>query len=355
MTHFNRLTIFLRILLLLMIVIPSGLAQTLRGAGSTFPYTLYTKWIENYRKLHPGVKIHYLPTGSSVGIEHLLDGKAEFAATDTPLTEAQRAAIKNKFGSDVLEIPSMLGAVVPIYKVKEVNSELKFTAAALAGIYLGTIRTWDDPEIANANPSVSLPNDKIIVVHRSDTSDTTYHWTDFLSRVSPEWKSGPGTGLNVKWPIGLAAKGDDGVEDIVVGPTGNYGIVDLVSNVPNSIGYVQLHYALENSLPYGDVQSATGGFVRATKTSLATAAAEGLPENFRGSIENERGPGTYPISFFTWIVVPAKMHDQADAQAMADFLKWILTNGQTSAEALYYAKLPQPVVEKAMEEIQKLR
>jgi phosphate transport system substrate-binding protein len=309
------------IFLFLIVPVPSGSGQTLQGAGSTSPYELYSKWFESYRKLHSDVKIHYRPTGSSVGIDELNSGRVDFAASEVPVTDEQLKAAKAKYGSDILEVPSTIGAVVPIYKIDGVRSELKFTGAALAGIYLGKITMWNDPEIADANPYVSLPNKKIVVVHRSDVSDATYLWTDFLSRVSPEWKAGPGTGLTVKWPVGMGAKGDDGVEDLVVGPVNNYGITDLVSSMSNSIGYVQLHYAIENQLPYGDVQSASGGFVRAAESSVMAAAASAVPDNFRGSIENEPGPGVYPISSFTWFIVPLKTKDPSKAKTMADFLR----------------------------------
>jgi phosphate transport system substrate-binding protein len=226
--------------------------------------------------------------------------------------------------------------------------------SSVSGNLSGQNQDVGDPEIADANPNVSLPDEKIIVVHRSDDSDTTYLWTEFLSRVSPEWKAGPGTGLNVKWPVGFGAKGDDGVEDLVISPTGDYGTNDLVSGISNSIGYVQLHYAIENRLPYGDVQSATGGFVRAAESSVMAAAASAIPDNFRGSIESEPGQGVYPISSFTWFIVPLKMKDPSKAKAMADVLKWMLKDGQTSVDALHYVKLPQSVVDKAMQELSRI-
>jgi phosphate transport system substrate-binding protein len=355
MKQSNRYAIWTPLFLFLIILVPSSLSQTLHGAGSTFPYPLYSKWFESYRKLHPSVKIHYWPVGSDAGIEDLIEGKVDFAASDTAMSAEQLKMAKAKLGTDILQIPAVLGAVVPIYKVDGVNSELKFTGAALAGIYLGTITMWDDPEIANANPSITLPSEKIVVVHHSDPSDTTYQWTDFLSQVSPAWSAGPGKGLNVTWPVGLGAKGDDGVEDLVVGPVGYYGVADFVSGIRNSIGYVQLHYAIERRLPYGDVLSKSGGFVRATDSSVMAAAASSVPDSFRGSIENEPGEGTYPISSFTWLLIPAKMQDPVKTKAMADFVKWMLTDGQNSDDALHYVKLPAAIIDRAMTEIAKMR
>jgi phosphate transport system substrate-binding protein len=268
----------------------------------------------------------------------LIEGKVDFAASDTRMSAEQLEIAKAKLGVDIIQIPAVLGAVVPIYKVDGVNSELKFTVAALAGIYLGTITMWSDPEIADANPTVTLPDEKIVVVHHSDDSHTTYQWTDFLSQVCPAWTTGPGKGLKLKWPVGIGAKGDDGVEDLVVGPTGYYGISDLVSGIRDSIGYVQLHYAIERRLPYGDVLSKSGGFVRATDSSVKAAAASSVPDSFQGSIEDEPGEGTYPISSFTWLLIPTKMEDPVKTKAMAGFVKWMLTDGQKSDDALHYVK-----------------
>lgn len=343
---------YARIFLILIALGPTAVAQTLQGAGSLLPYPLYSKWIEHYHKLHPTVKIHYQPVGPTAGIEDMLAGKADFAASDTPLEDQQLQALKTKFGSDVLQIPTALNAVVPIYRVDGVNAELKFTSAALAGIYLGTITTWDDPAIADANPNVSLPNKKIVVIYRSDSSETTYQWTAFLSRVSPEWKSGPGTGLTVKWPVGHGVKAEDGMEDLVIGPTGNYGTADLLTGLSNSIGYIQLRYAVEKGLPYGDVQSESGGFVRAAQSSVL-AAAKADPAHLR-SIENEPGVGAYPIASVAWLVVPAKLSDEAKTRAMADFLKWTLTDGQSIAAALHYVVLPVAVVDQTLAEIAKI-
>jgi phosphate transport system substrate-binding protein len=349
-----------RAVLILVSVFCGGLrAQTLHGVGSTFPYALFSEWFKSYRHLNPTVKMHYKPTGSASGIDQFIGGKADFAATDTPLRDDQLQAARQKLGADILQIPMVLGAVVPVYTVAGANVELKFTGAALAGIYLGKITRWNDPEIVNANPGVSLPDAKIIVVHRSESSDTTYMWTEFLSKVSPTWRAGPGKGLSVNWPIGLGAKGDDGVEELVIGPEGTYSylIDDLVKGVSNSIGYVQLRYAIERQLPYGDVENASGNFTRAAESSIiaeAASAAKSIPDAYRSSLADIPSEIGYPISSFTWILVPARMQDAGKTRAMADFLRWMLKDGQNSAEALHYVRLPSSIVDEAVAEVERL-
>jgi phosphate transport system substrate-binding protein len=292
-------------LLCISIAAPS-LAQHVNGAGTRFTYPIYSHWFESFTKLHPSVKLHYQAVGSLKGVERFIDGEVDFAATDAPLTQEQLHKAKEKLGSDVIQIPTLLGAVVPIYKLQALDTELKFTASALADIYLGKITHWNDPELTRANPGVPLPDEKIMVVHRSEDSDSTYLWTDYLSRVSPQWKEGPGTGLKVRWPVGLGAKEDDGVEDLVIGPRGFYSVEQLVSSIPNSIGYVDLHYAIEHKLPYGDVQNLSGVFVRATESSVMQAAssvATAIPDAFRASLAEQSSNKGFPISSFTWILV----------------------------------------------------
>lgn len=335
-------------------------AQVLHGVGSTAQYPLFSEWSKSYKHADPAVHLHYTPTGSARGIQEFLDGKADFVATDELLTEDQMKVAGQKLGADVLRVPMGIGAVVPVYSVDGVGVELKFTSAALAGIYLGKITRWDDPEIAGANPDVHLPDAAIKVVHRSDESDATYAWTEYLSHISPEWKAGPGKGLNVQWPVGMGAKGDDGVEDLVVGPSvaNTLRVDDFPSNISNSIGYVQLHYAIERNLPYGDVENASGGFSRATATSLmaeSTSAAKENPDAYRRSLADVPSETGYPISSFTWILVPAEMHDKQKAKAMAGFLKWMLEDGQNTAAEHHYVRLPNVIVQEAAAEVPKLR
>jgi phosphate transport system substrate-binding protein len=335
-------------------------AQVLHGVGSTSQYPLFSEWSKSYKKVNAAVHLHYTPTGSARGVEEFLEGKADFVATDEALTDQQLQSAKQKLGADILQVPMVLGAVVPVYSVDGVDTELKFTGAALAGIFLGKITKWNDQEIADANPGVQLPDVAIRVVHRSDDSDTTYMWTAFLCNVSKEWKAGPGKGLNVQWPIGLGAKGDDGVEELVVGPRiiNTNRIDDFPSNISNSIGYVQLHYAIQRNLPYGDVENASGGFARAAASSLmaeATSAAKESPDAYRRSLADVPSETGYPISSFTWILVPAEMRDKAKAKAMADFLKWMLKDGQNAAAELRFVRLPTAITEDAAGEVAKLR
>jgi phosphate transport system substrate-binding protein len=346
--------------ILISVIVSSAFAcaQTVHGVGSTFVQPLYSEWFNTYKKVNPAVKLRYKPTGFATGVSEFIDGKADFAALETPLTKGQMKVARQKLGSEILQIPTVLGAVVPIYRVDGADVELKFTGMALAGIYLGKITKWNDPQIAGANPGVLFPDRKIVVVHRSDTSDTTYLWTDFLSKISPEWKAGPGTGLNVKWPVGIGVAGDDGVEDLVVGPKNDQTIDDIIRGIPNSIGYVQLQFAIEERLPYGDVQNASGTFARATASSIRAEAVSALasaPDTFGRSLVNTPSPTGYPISSFTWILVPAKMRDKGKSKAMADFLRWALKDGQDLAERLHYIRLPAPALEAALGEVDKLQ
>jgi phosphate transport system substrate-binding protein len=347
-----------RVLLILAYIYPALLpAQALHGAGSTSPYPLYSEWSKSFRKADNSVKLHYSPTGSAHGINQFLEGKADFAVTDMILNDQQLKTARQKLGGDILQIPMVLNAVVPVYSVQGVDTDLKFTRAALAGIFLGKITKWDDPEIADANPGVTLPDAVIKVVHRSDENDTTYLWTEFLSKVSPEWKAGPGIGLNVNWPVGLGVRGDDGEEDLVLGPRGDYGVEDFLKNLSNSIGYVQLHYAIEHQLPYGDVENASGAFVRATGSSImaeAASAAESSPDAYRQALADLPSATGYPISSFMWILVPSEMRDKAKAKAMADFLKWMLKDGQNSATDLHFVRLPPAIAENALAVVAKL-
>jgi phosphate transport system substrate-binding protein len=262
-------------------------------------------------------------------------GTVDFGASDMPMTDEQLKEYKSKHGFDVMLLPTVLGAVVPTYNVPGVSQELSFTPEALAGIYLGKIKTWNDPAIAKANPGVKLADSKIVVIHRSDGSGTTFCWTDYLSKVSSEWSSKVGKNTSVDWPTGLGAKGNDGV-------------AGLIKQQPGSIGYVELIYAVKNKLPYGKVKNKDGGFVKADLASV-TAAADGLksiPDDFRVSITEVTSKGAYPISTFTWLLVPSKFSDAAKGKAMVGFLKWAITDGQNYVEALSYSKLPSAIVTK---------
>ncbi|HXY23851.1 MAG TPA: phosphate ABC transporter substrate-binding protein PstS [Candidatus Acidoferrum sp.] len=309
---------------------------SINGAGATFPFPMYSKWFDEYHKKNPNLAINYQSIGSGGGIKQVTEGTVDFGATDGPMSDEQLKAYQDKHGSGILHFPTVLGAVVPTYNIPGVNASLNFTPEALAGIFLGKITKWNDPAIAGANKDVNLPANDIVVVHRADGSGTTYCWTDYLSKVSDEWKNKVGKGTSVSWPVGLGGKGSEGV-------TGT------VKNTPNSITYVELIYAEANKIPYGSVKNADGVFVRASLagvTAAAAAAAKEMPDDFRVSITNVKGKGAYPISTFTWLLIPAKFSDNAKRDAIKGFVAWMLADGQNFAEALSYARLPNEVVAK---------
>jgi phosphate transport system substrate-binding protein len=328
---------------LLAAVVPLAAQTSLTGAGATFPAPIYQKWFNAYQSVG-NVQINYQANGSGGGIRAVTEGTVDFGASDMPLTDEQLKAFQSKNGFGVLLFPTVLGAAVPTYNLPELKKELKFTPQALAGIFLGTITTWNDPQIAKANAGVNLPSDKIIVVHRSDGSGTTFCWTDYLSKVSPQWNSKVGKNTSVNWPVGLGAKGNDGVTGVIKQQKG-------------SIGYVELVYAVKNHLAFGAVQNQAGEFVKADLKSVtaAAAAAKEMPADFRVSITNEAGSGVYPISTYTWLLVPAKISDATKRKALNGFLKWAITTGQASVESLDYARLPAAVVAKEEKQIAKIQ
>jgi phosphate transport system substrate-binding protein len=307
------------------------LAQTtINGAGATFPYPIYSKWFAEYNKLHPNVRINYQSIGSGGGIQQITRQTVFFGASDGPMTEEQIKAAP----APILHLPTVLGAVVPVYNVAGVSTDLKFTGPLLADIYLGKIAKWNDPAIAKLNPGVSLPATEIIVVHRSDGSGTTYIWVDYLSKMSPEFQRKVGVKTSVKWPTGVGGKG-------------NEGVAGLVTQTPGAIGYVELIYALQNKISDGSVQNAAGEFVKASVQSVTMAAAGAaakMPADFRVSITNAPGNGVYPISSFTWLLLYENPKDKAQGRMMSDFMKWALTDGQKYCADLGYAPLPPNVV-----------
>jgi phosphate transport system substrate-binding protein len=314
---------------------------SLTGAGATFPAPIYQKWFSDYQSIG-NAQINYQPNGSGGGIKAVTEGVTDFGASDMPLTDVQLADYQSKHGFKVLLFPTVLGAVVPTYNLPSVKQPLNFTPAALAGIFLGTITKWNDPAIAGANKGVSLPNLDINVAHRSDASGTTFVWTDYLSKVSPEWVQKVGkANTSVQWPTGIGGKGNDGVTGIVKQQEG-------------AIGYVELIYAVKNKLAYGNVQNSSKEFVTASLASVTAAAAgaaKSIPDDFRVSITNAPGKGAYPVSTFTWLLVPSKISDGAKKTALVGFLKWAITKGQDEVEALDYAKLPSSVVSKELKAI----
>jgi phosphate transport system substrate-binding protein len=321
-----------RIALFCLLLAMPALGQTrLNGAGATFPYPMYSKWFSEYHKLHPEVEINYQSIGSGGGIRQVLAGTVDFGASDGPMSDEQLGQAKIK----ILHIPTVLGAVVPAYNIPGVSGEVKFTPQALAGIFLGRINTWNDPAITSVNPGVNFPSQPIIVIHRSDGSGTTFIFTDYLSKVSPEWQSGPSKGTSVKWPVGLGGKG-------------NEGVAGMIRQMQGSIGYIELIYAAQNQILYGEVKNSDGQFVKASLDSVRAAAASApkMPADFRISITNAPGKDSYPISSFTWLLIPVQSPDAAKGKILADFLNWMLGEGQKMAPSLTYAPLPDSVVAK---------
>lgn len=327
------------LLLCVALAVPALAATTLNGAGATFPYPIYSKWFSEYNKLHPDVEINYQSIGSGGGIRQLQNGTVDFGASDGPMSDEQLSATKFK----VIHVPTVMGAVVPAYNIPGVKGEVKFTPEILSGIFLGKISNWNDPAIAKANPEIRFPNQEIIVVHRSDGSGTTYIWTDYLSKVSPDWQSSVGKGTAVKWPLGLGAKG-------------NEAVAGQIRQLPGSIGYVELIYAVQNSITYGSVKNSSGVFVKATLESVTAAAASAskMPDDFRISITNAAGKDSYPISSFTWLLIPVQAKDAARAKIISDFLTWMLADGQRMVTQLSYAPLPENVVGKIKVAIKQL-
>jgi phosphate transport system substrate-binding protein len=315
----------------LTLALPAMGQTTLNGAGATFPYPIYSKWFSEYNKLHPDVQINYQSIGSGGGIRQVLNGTVDFGASDGPMTDAQLKEAKIK----ILHIPTVLGADVPAYNVPGISGEIKFTPEALAGIFLGKIQTWNDPALTQVNPGVNFPNQPIIVVHRSDGSGTTYIFTDYLSKVSKEWEATVGKGTSVKWPIGLGGKG-------------NEGVAGQIRQLAGSIGYIELIYAVENKITYGSVKNSAGNFVKASLDGVTEAAAsvKNMPTDFRVSITNAPGKTAYPISSFTWLLIPEQSKDPKKGKILADFLEWMVTDGQKMTGQLSYAPLPENVVEK---------
>jgi phosphate transport system substrate-binding protein len=340
------------LLAIVSVLLLAGLAQAkaqgqtlLTGGGATFPYPMYARWIAEYQKLHPNIEIEYNAIGSGAGIREITAGVYDFGASDGPMDDAELKEYRAKRGMAILHFPTVLGADVPMYNIPGVTTDLKFTPEALAGIFLGKITKWDDPQLTKTNPEAKLPNHEIVVAFRSDGSGTTYIWTDYLAKVSEEWNSNIGFGTSVPWPVGLAGRG-------------NGGVAAIVKQIPYSIGYVELAYAIQSKLPYGWVKNQAGNFVKASIESVKAAAAEvahNMPNDFRVSITNAPGEKAYPISSFTWLLVPAKFDDKTKLKVMKDFLQWMVTDGQKLTQELLYVPLPEEVVAKEQAAFSKIQ
>ena len=323
------------------LAVPALGQTTLNGAGATFPYPMYSKWFSEYHKAHPDIEINYQSIGSGGGIRQVLAQTVDFGASDGPMSDEQLSQAKTK----ILHIPTVMGAVVPAYNIPGVTGEeVKFTPDILAGIFLGKIASWNDPALVKANPGVNLPNQTIVVIHRSDGSGTTYIWTDYLSKVSSDWQNQVGRGTSVKWPVGLGGKG-------------NEGVAGMIRQMQGGIGYVELIYAVQNHITSGSVKNAAGTFVKASLDSVTAAAAsvKNMPADFRVSITNPPGKDAYPIASFTWLLIPATSKDAAKGKILADFLNWMVDDGQKMTADLTYAPLPEGVAAKVKAAIKQVR
>lgn len=323
---------------LLMLALGAAHAQKITGAGASFPFPIYSKWFSEYSQAHPGVEVNYQSIGSGGGITQVSTGKVDFGASDMPMTDAQLSSSSVK----LVHIPTVLGAVVPVFNVPGVT-DLKFSGDVLADIYLNKIVNWNDARIAKDNPGVSLPDKKIIVVHRSDGSGTSFIFTDYLSKVNNEWKDGPGSGTSPNWPTGVGGKG-------------NEGVAGLVRQMPGAIGYVELLYALQNKISFGEVKNANGNWVKASIEGVTAAAATAkIPADYRVSITNAPGATSYPISSFTYLLIPMKTQDAAKKKVLIDMLSWIVKNGEGEVSSLSYAPLPQSLADQVLKTIYALQ
>jgi phosphate transport system substrate-binding protein len=312
-------------------------AQQITGAGATFPNPIYSRWFSEYAKEHPGVQINYQSIGSGAGIKQVTTKTVDFGASDAILTDQQLKESQVK----LLMIPTVLGAVVPVYNVPGVATDLKFSGEVIADIYLGKITKWDDGRIKADNPGVNLPDHQILPVYRSEGSGTTFIFTDFLSKVNPDFKAKVGAAASVRWPLGIGQKG-------------NEGVAGMIRNSPYSFGYVELIYAVQNKMSYGEVKNAAGKWVKASTsgvTAAAAASAKSIPADYRVSITNAPGADSYPISSFTWLLIPNPSADPAKGKVLHDFLEWMLDKGEAEAAGMTYAPLPAPVAARVRETI----
>jgi len=326
---------------LLALTAASACAQNINGAGATFPYPIYSRWFSEYKAAHPNVQINYQSIGSGGGIRQVSEGTIDFGATDSPMNDEaiQNAKVKT------MHIPTVLGAVVPVYNLKGVSQDLNFSGDVIADIYLGKISKWSDPRIAKDNPGVKFPDAAILPVYRSDGSGTSFIFTDYLSKVSAYFKSKVGAAASVKWPTGIGQKG-------------NEGVAGMVRQSPNSFGYVELIYARGNNMQFGSVKNAAGKFVKASTDGVTAAAAgfaKSVPADYRVSITNAPGAEAYPISSFTWLLIPLQSTDPAKGKALAEFLTWMLDKGEGEAASMTYAPLPKAIQDRVRTTIKSVK
>jgi phosphate transport system substrate-binding protein len=311
---------------------------TINGAGATFPYPIYSKWFDEYAKVDPSVRFNYQSIGSGGGQKQILAQTVDFGASDGPMSDDNLAKAPGK----ILHIPTVAGADVVAYNLPG-NPSLKLDSDAIAGIFLGTIKKWNDPKLTALNPEAKLPNMDLVVVHRSDGSGTTYIWTDYLSKISAEWKQKVGTNTSVNWPTGLGGKG-------------NEGVAGQIKQTPGAVGYVELIYAIQNKMPYADVKNLSGNFVKASLESITAAlAAAEVPDDFRFSMTNALGPDSYPIAGATWLLVYEQQKDPAKGKKLVEFLKWALTKGEAMAKELSYAPLPDALRDRVLKRVDEIK
>jgi phosphate transport system substrate-binding protein len=311
---------------------------TLKGAGATFPAPLYQKWFQSFQEDHPEVRISYDPIGSAEGIQQMKLGQIDFAASEMPLTGQSAEPDRH-----ITQVPIVLGAVVPIYNLNGLRQTLNFTPEMLAGIYLGKIRKWNDPQIKRANAGTALPDAEIHVIHRSDGSGTTFVWSGYLSKISTKWKTSVGSDVTVRWPIGAGAER-------------NEGVASAVQSTPDSIGYVEFIYAIQHELSFGAVKNAAGEYIKADIASVTAAArtSDTPAGNYRASITDSPGKDAYPIATYTWLLLPGHFEDNNKKTALLELLRWMLTSGQRSCSALGYAPLPSDVASRALESLDQI-
>jgi len=329
---------------ILAIVLLTGVSATasaqmmINGAGATFPYPIYSKWFDEYAKVDPSVRFNYQSIGSGGGQKQILAQTVDFGASDGPMSDDNLAKAPGK----LLHIPTVAGADVVAYNLPG-NPALKLDADAIAGIFLGQIKKWNDPKITALNAGVTLPDQEIVVVHRSDGSGTTYIWTDYLSKISPEWKTKVGTNTSVNWPTGIGGKG-------------NEGVAGQIKQTPGALGYVELIYAVQNKMPYAEIKNAAGEFVKPTLESVTAALATAeIPNDFRFSMTNAPGKDAYPIAGATWLLVYQQQRDAAKGKKLVEFLKWSVTDGEKMAKDLQYAPLPESVQQRVLKRIGEIK
>jgi phosphate transport system substrate-binding protein len=329
---------------ILTIVLLAGVSATasaqmmINGAGATFPYPIYSKWFDEYAKVDPSVRFNYQSIGSGGGQKQILAQTVDFGASDGPMSDDNLAKAPGK----LLHIPTVAGADVVAYNLPG-NPALKFDANTIAGIFLGQIKKWNDPKIATLNPGVTLPDQEVVVVHRSDGSGTTYIWTDYLSKISSEWKTKVGTNTSVNWPTGIGGKG-------------NEGVAGQIKQTPGAVGYVELIYAVQNKMPYADVRNAAGEFVKASLESITAAMATAqIPDDFRFSMTNAPGRGAYPIAGATWLLVYEQQKDATKGKKLVEFLKWAAKDGEKMAQDLQYAPLPESLQQRVLKRIDEIK